>query len=375
MNRGGAIVRIVSVEAIPVKVPKPGPFLTSLGVIAASEYGIVVVQTDSGVRGLGEISLIWHGNGAGLCPTVNSVLGPALVGLDPFQITKFHAIAAERLAFGRHSLPAIAAVEMALIDIQGRALGQPAYNLLGGLMRDRIELSMSIPMDTVDVCLRIVRGHVGRGFTTVKAKIGRDSEHDVELVRALRREFGPSLKIRVDANMGWRHVKEALPVIHAMERHQIVSVEQPLPPDDLAGLAELRRRCDVPIMVDESVWGPRDAWRVIQAEAADLINIYVSESGGLRPARQIADLAGLSGVGVAIGAMPEFGIGTAAHAHLGVSLPALDHPSDVTGYLYQGDDLVVTPPPIEDGHALVPPGPGLGVELDEDKLRRYRTDA
>jgi muconate cycloisomerase len=368
-------VRIESVEAIGVRVPKTRPFVTSLGLSDASEYGIVVVRTDTGVLGLGEISMIWHGNGIGLCATVNDVLGPAVVGLDPFQINAFHSIAAERLAFGRHSKAAIAAVEMALYDIQGKALGQPVYNLIGGLVRDRVELSMSIPMDTVAESVRTAAAYVERGFTTVKVKVGRDAEHDVAVVAALRQELGAGLKIRVDANMGWRHVKEALAVIEALTPHGILSVEQPLPPGDLAGLAELRRRCAVPIMVDESVWGPDDAWRVIEAGAADLINIYVSESGGLQPARQIAELAGLAGVGVVIGSMPEFGIGTAAQAHLAVSLPELSHPSDVAGYLYQGDDLVVAPPPIEAGYALTPPGPGLGVELDEEKLARYRVPA
>jgi muconate cycloisomerase len=263
---------------------------------------------------------------------------------------------------------------MALLDIQGKALGQPVYNLLGGLMRERVELSMSIHMGPVDECLALARRYVEEGFSTVKVKVGRDIAHELDLVRRLRSELGSELKIRVDANMGWRQAKEALAAIRALERLDVISVEQPLPPDDLAGLAYLRDRCEVPIMVDESVWGPADAWAVIQAGAADLINLYVSESGGIQPSRQIADLAGLAGVGVLIGSMPEFGIGTAAQAHLAVSLPRLDHPSDVTGYLYQGDDLVVAPPPIEHGYALVPPGPGLGVELDEEKLARYRIE-
>lgn len=367
-------MKITGVEAIPVRVPKARPFVSSLGTMSASQYGIVILETDAGIRGLGEISLIWHGDGAELCGAVDRVLAPAMIGLDPFRLTAFHQIARDRFQFGKHSLTAIAAVEMALLDIQGKALGQPVYNLLGGLVRERVELSMSIHMGPIDECLAVGRRYVAEGFTTVKVKVGRDLAHELELIRRLRSELGPDLKIRVDANMGWCLAKEALAAIRAMERFGIISVEQPLPPGDLAGLAYLRERCEVPLIVDESVWGPEDAWAVIQAGAADLINLYVSESGGLQPSRRIADVAGLAGVGVLIGSMPEFGIGTAAQAHLAVSLPRLDHPSDVAGYLYQGDDVVVTPPPIEGGWALVPPGPGLGVELDEEKLARYRQE-
>ena len=233
---------------------------------------------------------------------------------------------------------------------------------------------MSIPMGTVEEGLAYARRYVEQGFRCVKVKAGHDVNHDVELVRRLRQELGPTLQIRVDANMAWRQPKEALALIRAMARHDILSVEQPLPPTDLAGLAFLRQQADVPIIVDESVWSPVDAWRTIQAGAADLINVYVAEAGGLAPARQIADLAALAGVGICVGSMPEFGIGTAAAAHLAVSLPDLDHPSDVAGYLYHGQDMVVTSPPIEEGYALPPSGPGLGVDLDEEKLSRFRID-
>jgi muconate cycloisomerase len=367
-------MQITRIEAIPVRIKTRTPFASALGTRTVAEHAVVIVEVENGLRGIGEISLIWHGNGAGLCNDVNRILAPALMGLDPFQLSRFHSIASKCFEFGYHSLTAVAAVEMALLDIQGKAVGQPVYNLLGGLMRDRVELSMSIPMGTVEEGLAYARRYVDQGLNCVKVKAGHDIEHDVELVRRLRQEFSPALQIRVDANMAWRQPKEALAAIRAMTRYDILSVEQPLSPADLAGLAFLQQHADVPIIVDESVWSPVDAWRVIQAGAADLVNIYVAEAGGLAPARLIADLASLAGVGVCIGSMSEFGIGTAAAAHLAVSLPYLDHPSDVAGYLYHADDVVVTSPPIENGYALPPRGPGLGVELDEDKLSRFRSD-
>lgn len=121
-------------------------------------------------------------------------------------------------------------------------------------------------------------------------------------------------------------------------------------------------------MVDEGVWSPEDAWRVIRAGAADILNVWVAEAGGRAPAMECFRLAELAGVECAIGSMPELGIGTAAQARLGVAAPGLRHPSDAAGSLHQADDLVVTPLRIEDGFAYPPEGPGLGVEPDWEKI-------
>ena len=191
-------------------------------------------------------------------------------------------------------------------------------------------------------------------------------------MRGIRTAFGESLRIRVDANMRWRSSKEALETIRRLNEHRILSVEQPLPPDDLDGLAFVREHSPVPVMVDESVWSPRDAWRVVRAGAADILNVYVAETGGIYPSLKIFHLAELAGLECAIGSMPEFGMGTAAQAHLGAAVPVLRHPSDVAGVLYQSDDLIREPLRIEDGYAYPPEGPGLGVEPDWEKIEAYR---
>src|SRR5439155_27060257 len=136
-GRGGVTVRITRVQAIPVAVPLGFDFKSALGVLRVSEYGLVIVDTDEGVRGLGEISLIWHGKGHPLCRLVDELLGPPLPGPDPFQVTRLHTLAQELVPFSRHALTAVAALDMALLDVRGKVLGRPAYDLLGGLARDR----------------------------------------------------------------------------------------------------------------------------------------------------------------------------------------------------------------------------------------------
>jgi muconate cycloisomerase len=367
-------MRITEVQAIPVSVPMTAPLPSALGVHAHSDYGVVIIDTDAGHRGLGEISLIWHGDGHRLCATVRELIAPLLVGADPFALTRLVGAAREALSFGRHSLTAIAAVEMALLDLQGRSLGQPVHILLGGLARDRVDISMSLPLGPPEDALAAARAHVESGVRTVKVKAGGDERRDVETVRRLREEFGPELGIRVDLNMACATAKQALRLIGRLEAYDVLSVEQPLPPQDIDGLALLRARCTAPLMLDETVWSVDDAWRALQAGAADLINIYVAEAGGIVAAGRIAALCDAAGVGVAVGSMPELGIGTAAAGVLAFTAPRLDHASDVVGALYHADDVVGPPPRVVDGALLPPAGPGLGVELDEERLRAFRTD-
>lgn len=363
-------MRITDVRAIPISVPLRFDFTSALGMLTVSEYAIVIVETDEGVRGLGEISVIWHGNGHPLCRYVEQLFAPALRGTDPFEITRFHTLAHELVPFSRYSLTAVAALDMALLDIQGKALGRPAYDLLGGCVRERVELSMSLSIGPAETVVKQARGLVDAGFGTLKVKAARAA--DLEVVHLLRRELGPEVKLRVDLNMACASAKEALRLIGDVAPAGVISVEQPLAPHDLEGMAFLREHSEIPIMADESVWGPDDAWEVIRRGAADIVNVYVSESGGPTPMRQTMDLCALAGVGVAVGSMPELGIGTSAAAHAAFSAPRLDHPSDVAGHLYHADDVVTHSLRVENGHLLPPGGPGLGVELDDDKLHRYR---
>src|SRR5262249_29507657 len=158
------------------------------GTLRTSEYGIVLVDTDEGGRGLGEISLIWHGNAPPLCRLVNEHLAPALVGTDPFAITRLHRVAAELAPFRRHVRAAVAALDMALLDIQGKVAGRPAYDLLGGLARERVELSMSLSMGPADGMLQQARELQAAGFGTVKMKAAGTEE--LEVAHLLRRELG-----------------------------------------------------------------------------------------------------------------------------------------------------------------------------------------
>ena len=334
-----------------------------------SEHALVFVRTDEGITGIGEISTLFARRGAALARDVQENLAPALLDQDPRRI----ALLVQRMdLLLPGSEPAKAGVEMALWDILGKVAGLPVYQLLGGRVRDAVPLSHSIWFADPEKMAEFASARAAEGFRTVKVKVGQGADRDVAAVRLVREALGPGGRLRVDANMAWRTPKEAIAVIRRMQPYDLELVEQPLPARELDGMAEVRRCVDVPIMADESVWNPRDAMEVVRRGAADIVNVYVSESGGLLPAWRTFSLCELAGLPCMIGSMPEMGIGTAAQIHLGVAMTNLGPDSDTCGTVYFETDYLKTPLRIEGGKAYPPEGPGLGVDIDEDRLQAMR---
>lgn len=366
-------MKITAVKSLVVYGPRKQVFgaryQTALGGWDHSEHGLVFIETDEGLTGIGEISNAFKRRGRLLCREVDQLLAPALVGEDPFRIA-FLLTRMETALDG--SEVAKAGLEMALYDIVGKALGTPVYNLLGGRVRDRIQLSYSIPWGPPHKMAEFAAELKAKGFRTVKVKVGRDARTDVEAVRRVREAVGPETRVRVDANMAWRTPKDAIRTIRAMEPFNPELVEQPLPPRELDGLAFIRANVGVPIMVDESVFTPRDAMEVIRRGAADIVNVYVTESGGLLNASRTFAMCEAAGIPCMIGSMPEFGIGTAAQIHLGVAMTNLGPDSDTCGVLYHAEDLLTEPLRIEDGFAYPPEGPGLGITVDMGVVKRWQ---
>lgn len=369
-------MKISRVRAIPVCCPRRRPFgavaRSALGPMAVSDYTIIIVETDAGISGVGEVSSVFKRRGALLRHDLENALAPAVIGEDPFRIA---ALGCRMDAALDGVEEARAGIEMALWDIVGKALGTPVYNLLGGKVRDRIPLSYSVPFGSPEQMAEFAKEKVDAGHRTIKVKVGNAPQTDIAAVRRVREAIGPVVKLRVDGNMAWPNAKHAIQMIRAMEPYDLELVEQPLPPHDLIGLAEVRRAIDVPLMADESIRNPRSAMDVIRHNAADIANVYVTEAGGLLAASQIFAMCEAASIPCMIGSMPELGIGTAAQIHLGVAMTNLGPDSDTCGVLYHEEDLLVTPLKIENGYAYPPEGPGLGVEIDMNVLERWQRDA
>lgn len=362
-------IKISDIQVLPIRVPRRTT-TSALGTFTYHDYGVVLIETDEGVTGLGEISTLWDGQGQVQCSLVEHHFKPLLLGEDPTAITRCMDKVSTLV---ENAGPARAAIDMALVDITGKYLDTPAYTLLGGMVRDRVPLSRSIHMGPSAQMADMASGLVRDGYKCVKVKVGAGREADLEAVAAVRHAIGSEPMLRIDANMGWSTAKDAIRNIKALEQYDLHSVEQPLPRARLEETRLVRWAVDTPIMLDESVWGPSEAWSALTCGAADILNIYVAESGGLTNAMLTSKMAQLAGTPCVVGAMPELGIGTAAAIHLAVSMPELYSPVDACGSLYHDLDIIREQFDVQDGQIAPPRGPGLGVTLDEEALRRVRT--
>jgi L-alanine-DL-glutamate epimerase-like enolase superfamily enzyme len=250
------------------------------------------------------------------------------------------------------------------------------------MVRDRIPVAHSIGLMDTSVAISEAKEVVSEGITTLKVKIGVDARRDIDLVHMLRHELGPQIGLRVDANQGYRSWKEALAVIRALEDCNVLLVEQPV--EGLENMARIAQATHVPIMADESAWTARDVLRLARLEAAEMISCYYTKPGGLMHAKALLSVAEAAGFSSDINGSAEMGIGNAANLHLAAACAAVDLPGTIpvtstaeiertktAGRLYL-DDIITEPFVYEHGHLVVPTRPGLGIEVDESKLKKYR---
>lgn len=369
-------MKITRIETIPVCVPiRPELAIRAKGGShSVSPFLLIEVHTDDGVTGLGEVSCTprWSGEDqVTAAHLINSILAPLMIGKDPRDIEQL-TLNMRRALFGHPFTKA--ALEMALWDILGKAVGLPVYRLLGGAVREFVPTKWSISGTDPVSAAGIARWAVERGFRTMKVKVGIDPERDIERVRAVRHAIGPDVRLGVDANGAWTP-RLAVAMIKRLREFDIFFAEQPVPPDDVTWLAEVRREAGVPIIADESVYSAQDALSIVRSGAADAFSIYVGKSSGIGPARKIAAITEGAMLGCTIGSNLEMGVGSAAMIHLGMATPGItadEFPCDIIGPFFYEDDLLIEPLPITGGTATPHERPGLGVELDKDKVARYR---
>lgn len=337
--------------------------------VTASEFGIVRVLADDGCEGLGEISITYPRIGFSLCHAARYLVAPALIGLDPLAMPQVLRVV-DRVLAGELSAHYIrAAFEMALLDLAGRFHGVPVYQLLGGKARDAVPLAWGIYQKAPEAMAEDAARAVEAGFHAIKLKVGRELPDDVAAVRAVAAAVGRETPLRLDANMAWRSVPTAGRAMRALADESTVAwFEQPLARENLGGMRLLREQTGLPVMADESVQSLRDAHAAAVAEAADVFNVYVSEAGGIQAAAAIFALATALDIPCIIGSQAEMAIGTAAAAHLGVSVAELPYACETFGPLRYVSDVVVKGPRIEAGWLYPSDAPGLGMQLDPAAL-------
>lgn len=371
-------MKISTIEAIPVQVPlnKGMTAKTAHGEHAVSPYVIVRVTTDDGLVGLGEatISALWSGETqAGTVSAIRDYIAPSILGQDPANIATIR----RSMDFMIKLSPfAKAAVEMALWDILGKAANVPVYRLLGGKFRDRVRIKLVVWARDVAGSVRMAEEHLKLGVSCVKVKVGLDPETDIARVRAVREVCGPDVPLTIDSNCGWT-IQQAKYCLRRLADCNLLLAEQPIHPGDPAAMAEVRASTATPIMADESVFTLQDAWLLSTHRAADILSVYPGKHGGIAATGEIVAVAKAAGLRCTIGSNLELGIGTAAMLHVAAAFPEIDteaFPADTIGPFYHEADLITKPLDLGPPHAKIPDGPGLGVELDETQLKRWRID-
>jgi muconate cycloisomerase len=365
-------VAIVSLTAETIfgRVKPDVAIISSLGEHVAGQYVLVRLTDDAGRVGLGEASVtsIWSGETqAGTIALIRDELAPLVVGADPFDV-EWISRRLERAVFGNSF--ARAALESALLDLQGRTLGVPIYKLLGGRDRSPVAaagIRLKFVVGAVEPALAAQRARrmVDAGWKAIKVKVGRHQHPrvDVERLREVREAIGPDVFLSVDANGGYT-VEQAVWAAARLEKLEVALFEQPTRRGDHAAMAEVRRRCGIPVMADESVFTPQDALEVIRHGAADVLSLYPGKHGGVRATQQIARLAEAAGLPCTIGSNLEREVATAAMAHVTVCTANLQcerFPGDLIGPLYYDAPLTAQPLLYQADRLHVPETPGLGV--------------
>jgi muconate cycloisomerase len=365
-------MKITDVSAEVLRIPIRHVGHLGVGKLHEIENVLVRIRTDAGLVGIGEASPwpVFAENCWSIKAALDHYLAPAILGETPLDIERLLLLMDRTLADAPF---AKAGIDMALHDLAGKALGQPVYRLLGGLAQERITMSYSIANQDVDEDLREVEWLLDKGLRVFKIKTGVvEPAVDRQRVRAIRHTVGHEGDIRLDYNQAIP-VEQAIRILRELEEYRPTFIEQPTPRWDIDNLAKIARAIDTPIVADEAVFSPADALRVVRHEAADMISIKLMKPGGIWRSKKIAAIAESAGLPCYAGAMWESGVGIAASLHFMAATPIVKYGSDFyIPYFLMERDIVKNPPRYEDGYAYVPHGPGLGVELDEQTVQRFR---
>ena len=351
---------ITRLEAWPVTMRLAQPYTIAYETIEAATNVFLRVETNAGVIGFGCAApdLPVTGETAEtVLPALRGVAEPLLRGEDPLR----WALLMERLKGQLSAQPsARAAVDMALFDILGKSGGVPVSKILGGF-REGILTSVTIGIVPVEGTVREALAYAARGFKCLKLKGGRDVETDIARVLAVRAAVGADIGLRFDANQGYT-VEQAVRFVQETRSARLEILEQPTPRGEPELLGRVTHIVPIPVMADESLTTPREAFRLAREELVDMVNIKLMKVGGISEALHIDSVAAAAGLEAMVSCMDEAGLAIAAGLHFALARPNVVC-ADLDGHL----DLIGDPSRdaviVRDG-MLYPTGrPGLGFDL------------
>ena len=366
---------IVQVDTFLVDVPTIRPHKLSVATMQGQTLVLVRIQCSDGHDGMGEgttIGGLAYGEESpeSIKVNIDTYFAPLIVGMDA---TRPRAVMDRLRKHFQGNRFAKCAVETALFDAQARRVGVPLSGLFGGRVRESVEVLWTLASgDTqkdIDEAERMLEARRHRVF---KLKIGsRAVADDVAHVVAIKEALGNRGEVRVDVNQAWS-VADAIWAAKRLAAANVTLLEQPIAATDLTGLARLTALATLPVMADEALHGPSDAFAVAKAAAADVFAVKIAQSGGLCGAADVAAIANAANIGLYGGTMLEGPIGTMASAQLFSTFPALQWGTELFGPLLLTQEILTEPLVYKDFSLQLPSGPGLGIDIDWSALKKLQ---
>ena len=361
-----------------VDVPTVREHKLSQTAVRAQGYVIVQVRLENGAVGIGEAATLggprWSEESVeAIKANIDVYSAPAIVGR---RGDAFEAVGVRLDEAAKRNNAAKAALDTALYDAVGQSLGVPVSALLGGAVRDRVEVLWTLasgdPVQEAEEAEGKLSARLHRRF---KVKIGAKAPaSDMARLRHLVKALGGRAELVVDVNQAWNETVAGryLPEMAAMG---VGLVEQPVPAWNMEGLARLRARAGgPPLLADECVFDAHDMMRVAALGAADAVSLKLVKHASMLGVKRVAAVAGAAGVQLYGGCLLESSVGAAAHLQVFSTLPVLEWGCEHFGPQILVADLVTEPLRFSDFEVHLPAGPGLGVALDEAAVRRFARD-
>ncbi|MDD8022990.1 MAG: muconate/chloromuconate family cycloisomerase [Paracoccaceae bacterium] len=366
---------IERVETVLVDLPTIRPHKLSVATMTGQTLMLVKIYCSDGVTGVGEgttIGGLAYGGESpeGMKLSIDTYFAPLMIGQDA---TRVQALMARIGKMVKENRFAKSAVETALLDAQGKRVGLPISELLGGRRRERLPVAWTLASgDTARDIAEAEQMLDLRRHRIFKLKIGAKGLHeDIAHVARIKHALGDRAAVRVDVNMAWSETDAAFGMA-ALADAGCELVEQPVA--STSALGRLVRRFPVALMADESLTGPESAFEIARVHGADVFAVKIEQSGGLFNGQRVAAIADAAGIGLYGGTMLEGAVGTIASAHLFATFANLQWGTELFGPLLLTEEILRTPLDYSDFELTVPTGPGLGIELDDDRVARFARD-
>ncbi|MDX3911763.1 MAG: enolase C-terminal domain-like protein [Sphingobium sp.] len=364
-------MKIRSIEAIPFRLPLKHVVKFAAGSLSHLEHVLVRILSDEGAEGWAEAparQMIYGETSKSIVAAIDDYFSPALAGLDPFNIEE----AWRRMAVLPWNHCAKAGIDVALHDLCAKLLNIPLYKLIGGFGGPIAVchiLGTSAPQAVAEEAIEL---HERLGISWFKLKAGLDPAGDTTMIGAVRDAL-PDAQLTADCNQGYS-AEIAERTLPTWDQFQLAWIEEPCPGTDPVGRSRVAAVCRTPFMLDESAFLPHEIVREAELGNCRIVSIKTARTG-VTKSKEVMHVAEAHGMKVVVGSQAESELGTLAGAHLATAHHSTSMSSSELSFFLDVDDRITRDTlTITGGKLKLPPGPGTGLDIDEQRLNRLRVD-